>query len=243
MDETPIYFDLVPGRTVDRRGNKSICVWMAASDKWHPMVVLTVTASGRMLPPMIIFKGKRELKIEHPAGWLICVQPKGWMDEELMLRWIKDILLPYTKKECTMLLLDAFSGHKTEAVRKVLWRGNVLPAMIPGGCTSKLQPFDISLICSVKYTVETALTTPWIRRLPVIIMRRYFLPPTQFTINLDWIKRLPVLQDKWLPIRFSDCFVRLWDAPKKIYPQVIFVILRDVICDEIQFVYKTWRLK
>jgi len=32
-----------------------------------------------MLPPMIIFKGKRELKkLKIPSGVVVRIQPKGW---------------------------------------------------------------------------------------------------------------------------------------------------------------------
>jgi len=145
MDETPVYFDLVPNRTIDVKGRKSIRVRTTASDKRHLTVVLAVTAAGQTLPPMIIFKGKRELKIDHPAGWIICVQTKGWMDEGLMMRWTKDVLLRHTQKERCLLVLDSFAGHKTEAVRKLFRRSNIVPAVIPGGCTSKLQPLDVSI--------------------------------------------------------------------------------------------------
>ena len=35
MDETPVYFDMVPGKTVDVRGKKTIKVRMTESEKRH----------------------------------------------------------------------------------------------------------------------------------------------------------------------------------------------------------------
>jgi len=166
MDEPLVYFELVPNRTIDVKGRKSIRVRTTASDKRHLMVVLAVTAAGQTLPPMIIFKGKRELKIDHPAGWIICVQTKGWMDEGLMMRWTKDVLLRHTQKERCLLVLDSFAGHKTEAVRKLFRLSNIVPAVIPGGCTSKLQPLDVSIYkpfkvryLPVKLTKNVAVNT------------------------------------------------------------------------------------
>ena len=40
-------------------------------------MTLTVTASGKMLPPFIVFEGKRPLKLTHPSGVVVCVQEKG----------------------------------------------------------------------------------------------------------------------------------------------------------------------
>lgn len=145
MDETPVYFDLVPGKTIDFRGNKSVRIRTSGSEKRHLTVLLAVSADGNMLPPMVVFKGKRELKFPVPSNWIVTVQEKGWMDEALMLRWIQDIYLKYTGKERSLLVLDSFRAHKTEKVLKALRKGNTVPAIIPGGCTSKIQPLDVSI--------------------------------------------------------------------------------------------------
>ena len=62
MDKTPMYFDMTSNKTVERKGAKTVSVRTTGAEKRHLTVVLTVTADGKMLPPMIIFKGKRELK-------------------------------------------------------------------------------------------------------------------------------------------------------------------------------------
>ena len=67
------------------------------------------------------------------------------MDKKLMIRWIKDIYLKYTKKERSLLVLDSFRGHLTDSVKKTCRKGNTVMAVIPGGWTSKVQPLDISL--------------------------------------------------------------------------------------------------
>ena len=48
------------------------------------------------------------------------MQPKGWIDKELMIRYVKEILMPYTRKDRCLLVLDSFAGHKTDAVKKAL---------------------------------------------------------------------------------------------------------------------------
>ena len=110
------------------------------ADKKHLTLVLTVSAAGDVLPPMIIFRGVRELKDIHaPKGWIVRVQEKGWVDEEVMLQWIKEIYLKYTGKERSLLVMDSFRAHITDAVKQALRRGNTMPAFIPGGCNSKLH--------------------------------------------------------------------------------------------------------
>lgn len=59
IDETPMYFDMVSNKTDDRKGRKTISVHTAGAKKRHLTVVLPATADGQLLPPTIVFKGKR----------------------------------------------------------------------------------------------------------------------------------------------------------------------------------------
>ena len=58
MDEAPVYFDIhvVPEKTIEIEGKKMVKVRTTGSEKHHITVVLSCTASGDLLPPMIIFK-------------------------------------------------------------------------------------------------------------------------------------------------------------------------------------------
>ena len=62
MDETPVFFDLVPSKTIDTKGSKSVIVRTSNSDKRHVTVVLAIAADGAVLKTFVIFKGKRQLK-------------------------------------------------------------------------------------------------------------------------------------------------------------------------------------
>ena len=115
------------------------------SDNKHLTVVLAVSSDGDALPPMIIFKGVRPLKLETSSGTLVAVQKKAWMDETLMHRWIEEVLTPFTARRRTLLILDSFSAHMTPDTEKLLKKRNAVPIFITGGCTSKLQPLDISI--------------------------------------------------------------------------------------------------
>lgn len=56
MDETPVYFDMASDKTYTDMGAKDVLVNTSGYDKLRFTVVLTVTASGRKLKPMLIFK-------------------------------------------------------------------------------------------------------------------------------------------------------------------------------------------
>jgi DDE superfamily endonuclease len=52
-------------------------------------VEVTVTTSGKLLTPFIVFKGTQGGRIEHkvstfPTAAHYCVQSKAWMDKSIM---------------------------------------------------------------------------------------------------------------------------------------------------------------
>ena len=146
MDETPAYFDLVPNKTVEQQGKKSVIVRTSGSEKRHVTVVLAVAASGAVLPTMIIFKGKRALKgILAPNDVIVTVQEKAWVDEAIMIRWVDECLRQYTNRNRTLLVMDSFRCHIMDSVKKRVRQANAETAVIPGGCTSILQPLDVSI--------------------------------------------------------------------------------------------------
>ena len=146
MDETPMYFDMASNTTIEKKGTKSVSIRTTGAEKRHLTVVLAASADGSMLPPFVIFKGKRKLKnLSVPKGWVVTVQQKGWMDADLMKQWIQEIWLKYTGRKNALLVMDSFSAHCTEEIQDLLSRNNTDIALIPGGCTSKLQPLDVSL--------------------------------------------------------------------------------------------------
>ena len=146
MDETSMYFDMASNTTIEKKGTKSVSIRTTGAEKRHLTVVLAASADGSMLPPFVIFKGKRKLKnLSVPRGWVVTVQQKGWMDVDLMKHWVQEIWLKYTSRRKALLVMDSFSAHCTEEIRDLLSRNNTDIALIPGGCTSKLQPLDVSL--------------------------------------------------------------------------------------------------
>lgn len=58
MDETAVWYDMPSDRTVSRVGVASVPVRTTGHEKNRVTVVLAARASGKKLPPMIVFKGK-----------------------------------------------------------------------------------------------------------------------------------------------------------------------------------------
>ena len=70
MDETPLYFDMVPSRTIEKKGAKEVRVKSTGAGKRRVTVVFCL-ASGKTLPPIIIFKGK-SITCTHENRYSTC---------------------------------------------------------------------------------------------------------------------------------------------------------------------------
>ena len=66
----------------------------------------------------------------------------------------QEVLLKYTKKKHCLLVFDSFKAHFVDDVLQALKRANASNVVLPGGCTSKAQPVDVSLNRPIKDTVR-----------------------------------------------------------------------------------------
>ena len=57
MDQTPIPFTFNSKRTLEMVGKKMVHIQKSTNDTKRATLALTVTASGKMIQPMLIFKG------------------------------------------------------------------------------------------------------------------------------------------------------------------------------------------
>lgn len=148
MDEVPLLFDLTPDTTLDFRGNPEINVRVTSKYKVRATLVLACFADGSRLAPMLIFKegnGQLPKKIQEAYdGTRIVLKANkiGWMNKQSMQEWVDEVWVPVLKDdESYLLIYDSFVCHKDEQLMKSLLENHLTEvAVIPGGCTSVLQP-------------------------------------------------------------------------------------------------------
>lgn len=157
MDETPLWFDLPSNTTIDHKGTKTVSIRTTGHERTSFTVVLACMADGRKLPAVCIFKLKNVPRENFPHGIHIRANKKGWMNEEEMLWWIETVWTsrnPFGNSR-SMLVLDSFRGHTVNSVKNRLVEKNTNIVVIPGGCTSKLQPLDVAINKSFKTKVSS----------------------------------------------------------------------------------------
>jgi hypothetical protein len=159
MDQTLIAFSYHPNKMLDVKGTKTIHTRMSTSDTKRITLAATVTASGNMLPPNLIFKGKPNGCIASwefltfPAVRKYACQDKAWMNEGMMHKWIDVVLLPWKEMQdlnqpChqpPILILDAYHVHQMGSVVNQIQSMGIDVIHIPAGCTSLCQPIDIGI--------------------------------------------------------------------------------------------------
>ena len=153
MDETNVYFNCKPKRTVNLKGQKTISIRIGSSTSLRVTVCVSIAMDGTKLPLFLIFKGmprkQIERSLEHilPVGMHGCAQRKAWMDDRGMQIWYEKIWRPYLENYNgnSMLLLDDFKCHKKESFVEKLEELNTKRCEVPPGYTPVLQPCDVGI--------------------------------------------------------------------------------------------------
>ena len=116
MDEVPLTFDIPLNRTVEKAGTSAVTIRTTGNEKSAFTVVLSCQADGQKLPPMVIFKRKTLPKEKFPVGVVIKINPKGWMDEEMMSDWLREIYVKrpdgFFHKSTSLLIYDSMRGAR-----------------------------------------------------------------------------------------------------------------------------------
>ena len=161
MDQTPMPFEVGTTTTYNDTGARTVWIKSLGSglDKRQATVQLTVHANGiAQTPPMIVFRGKGlRITSKERNQWdkrvVVKFQEKAWVDESISLRWAQSIWKQKTF-EPRLLILDVHTAQKTPAFLHALSLRNTIPAFVPAGCTSLVQPLDVSLNKPFKNLVD-----------------------------------------------------------------------------------------
>jgi len=179
LDETPIPFEYLDGKTYDIKGSRTIGGKTDGSgwDKRQATLVLYIFVDGiSRIKPQIIFHAKTGHSIIRREGhkWrgdvTVEFNETAYNNEGLFTRFIHEELLPalnipypitqshqphspipinnnptHLSSTRSLLLMDLAAFHITDSILATLRENNIVPSIIPGGCTGLLQPLDTAV--------------------------------------------------------------------------------------------------
>ena len=161
-----------PVKVIAPKGKRCVSSATSAERGQTTTTILTgCSASGVYVPPMMIFKRKRnkpELVDHAPVGTIGRCSPNGWIDTGLFLEYLKHFVAhtKCSKGSPVLLILDGHKTH-TKSVASIHYaRDNgVVLLSLPPHTSHKLQPLDRSFFKPLKAAFNAACST-WLRQHP-----------------------------------------------------------------------------
>jgi DDE superfamily endonuclease/Tc5 transposase DNA-binding domain/helix-turn-helix, Psq domain len=120
-------------------------------------VLETVSATGRNIRPVIIFKGKQALQSswfeEEVPDWIYTTSENGWTSNRIAYNWLLHVFIPETQPPADTPRLLVMDGHGSHIDTDFLWEcklHNIHPVFLPAHSSHILQPLDLSCFSILK---------------------------------------------------------------------------------------------
>ena len=169
MDETAVWSDMVGNVTANTTGAKDVPLKPIRNEKIRVSVCLTTKADDTKLKLFIIFKGARgktaALKEEFKKCCIVGSSPNAWMNEELILQFLRKVLGIFSFKK-RLLAWDTFEAHMAKPVKKLLKQVKTDDALIPDGYTKYIKTPNIKN--SFKKSLIHLKAVRWIWKVMVV---------------------------------------------------------------------------
>ena len=156
FDQTQVKIVPVSEWTLNEVGAKQVDIG-ALDDKRAITALLGVNAEAELLPPQLIYQGTTTQchpTVKFPDDWNITHSKSHWSTDETMEEYVDKVLVPYfdsVKEELdipirrkSLAIFDMYSVHRTDEFKQKLRDNHIEYQSVPGGCTPKLQPLDVS---------------------------------------------------------------------------------------------------
>src|SRR5205814_334362 len=127
------------------------------SRSWTSLIE-TISATGKALSPVIIFKGKsvqvQWFKAEVARPWYYTYSENGWTSNAIALEWLEKVFIPETKpldaSEPRLLIVDGHGSHTTDDFMWNCYSENIFLLFLPAHSSHVLQPLDIGVFSALK---------------------------------------------------------------------------------------------
>jgi hypothetical protein len=120
-----------------------------------------VSASGRVLPPLVILQGEGPFDpVSVPddrecESWHYATSASGWSSNYLGFEWLKTVFLPSTRPtddaERRLLIVDGHCSHQNGDFIAVCMENKVDLMILPPHTSHVTQPLDVGVFSSYKH--------------------------------------------------------------------------------------------
>jgi hypothetical protein len=127
-----------------------------------------IRASGSVLPPLFIFKGKqfpehlRPYLLLNQKGTRLTMSSNGWTTNAIGLWWLKHHFIPNVGervgKYC-LLILDGHGSHLTPEFDQLCEENQIIAICMPPHASHLLQPLDVGCFSVLKRLYGGAVST------------------------------------------------------------------------------------
>lgn len=124
-----------------------------------------ISASGRALPPLLIFKAKHTntswIPLHTPLDWRFSTSNSGWTSDSHCYEWLTTLFEPLTRPADPtthrLLVMDGHGSHITGNVIAHCMKHAIDLLILPPHTSHMLQPLDVSVFAPLKHAlgVET----------------------------------------------------------------------------------------
>jgi hypothetical protein len=157
MDETGIALGVCTNTQVIARAGKRKAYIKSPGDREWVSIIEAVSAAGRKLRCMVIFKGKSLQTTWFPSesvsDWLYTTSENGWTSNEIGGEWLRRVFIPDTapgQDRWRMLILD---GHDSHVDIEFMWlckQNKIWVLYLLPHSSHVLQPLDLAPFSAIK---------------------------------------------------------------------------------------------
>ena len=161
-DETGVSIVHQPGKVVAELGRRNVySVTSAECGKTHT-ILSCVSASGHVLPPMMVYPRKKVVPISSRDGavpnTLFGHSESGWINSDLYVEWFKFFIANIPPTHPVLLLQDGHGSHVSIELIEFPKENNIHLLCLPAHCIHILQPLDVGIFKPFKSYFSKACT-------------------------------------------------------------------------------------
>ena len=154
VDETGVSIVHKPGKIVAEVGHSNVySITSAEKGKTHT-IVTCVSASGYVLPPLMVYPRKKSVPDHLREGavpnTLFCNSENGWINQDIYLKWFEFFIKNIPPARPVLLIQDGHGSNISIELIEMARENEIHPLCLPAHTTHILQPLDVGVFKSFK---------------------------------------------------------------------------------------------